>query len=152
MSPDFPQSRMSITIDVCLMSGRAIFVEADLDSRVQMLKQRAQSALGVGKGLLLDSSGGVLADQATLEKAGLQSGQSLTLHIRKVQVCSMKRHVNKQTSCAAILGDGSVVTWGYVDSGGESTAVQDQLKNVQQIQTTGEAFAAILSGGSVGRC
>ena len=86
MSPDFPRSKMSITIDVCLMSGRAISVEADLDSRVQMLKQRAQSALGVGKGLLLDSSGGVLADQVTLEKAGLQTGQSLTLHIRKVQV------------------------------------------------------------------
>ena len=51
---------------------------------------------------------------------------------------------------AAILGDGSVVTWGHVGLGGESSAVQDQLKNVQQIQETGTgAFAAILGDGSV---
>ena len=50
---------------------------------------------------------------------------------------------------AAILGDGSVVTWGNAVWGGDSTAVQDQLKNAQQIQSTGEAFAAILGDGSV---
>ena len=36
---------------------------------------------------------------------------------------------------AAILSDGSVVTWGRDYSGGDSSAVRDQLKNVQQIQT-----------------
>ena len=30
---------------------------------------------------------------------------------------------------AAILGDGSVVTWGHEDFGGDSSSVQDQLKN-----------------------
>ena len=35
---------------------------------------------------------------------------------------------------AAILDDGSVVTWGDADSGGDSSAVQHQLSNVQQIQ------------------
>ena len=51
---------------------------------------------------------------------------------------------------AAILGDGSVVTWGDVDSGGSSSAVQDQLRGVQQIQATVlGAFAAILADGSV---
>ena len=34
---------------------------------------------------------------------------------------------------AAILGDGSVVTWGEAASGGYSSAVQDQLRDVQQI-------------------
>ena len=50
---------------------------------------------------------------------------------------------------AAILGDGSVVTWGHAFLCGDSNAVRDQLKNVQQIQSTGEAFAAILGDGSV---
>ena len=50
---------------------------------------------------------------------------------------------------AAILADGSVVAWGAPDRGGDSSAVQDQLKNVQQIQATGWAFAAILADGSV---
>ena len=50
---------------------------------------------------------------------------------------------------AAILSDGSGVTWGAAWVGGDSSAVQEQLKNVQQIPSTGYAFAAILSGGSV---
>eukprot|EP00435_Cladocopium_sp_Y103_P039449 s1029_g10.t1 len=50
---------------------------------------------------------------------------------------------------AAILADGSVVTWGNPDSGGDSSEVQDQLKGVQQVQATCSAFAAILADGSV---
>ena len=38
------------------------------------------------------------------------------------------------TAFAAILVDGSVVTWGAPGNGGNSEAVQDQLQNVQQIQ------------------
>ena len=37
---------------------------------------------------------------------------------------------------AAILEDGSVVTWGDARSGGDSSAVRDQLRGVQQIQAT----------------
>ena len=49
---------------------------------------------------------------------------------------------------AAVLGDGSVVTWGGADFGGDdSRAVRHQLKNVQQIQASGGAFAAILATG-----
>ena len=36
------------------------------------------------------------------------------------------------TAFAAILGDGSVVTWGKATDGGDSRAEQHQLKNVQQ--------------------
>eukprot|EP00435_Cladocopium_sp_Y103_P063717 s1970_g25.t1 len=50
---------------------------------------------------------------------------------------------------AAILADGSVVTWGAPLCGGDSSEVQDQLKGVQQVQATQEAFAAILADGSV---
>ena len=50
---------------------------------------------------------------------------------------------------AAILADGSVVTWGEPESGGDSSEVQDQLKGVQQVQATKRAFAAILADGSV---
>ena len=50
---------------------------------------------------------------------------------------------------AAILADGSVVTWGEPDSGGDSSEVQDQLKGVQQVQAMNGAFAAILADGSV---
>ena len=33
---------------------------------------------------------------------------------------------------AAIMVDGSVVTWGNANNGGDSSAVQDQLRCVQQ--------------------
>ena len=54
-----------------------------------------------------------------------------------------------ESAFAAILVDGSVVTWGDADCGGDGTAVRDQLKNVQQIQATKHAFAAIRGDGSV---
>ena len=41
------------------------------------------------------------------------------------------------------------MTWGAAVPGGDSSAVQGQLKHVQQIQSSGAAFAAILGDGSV---
>ena len=72
------------------MSGRTVSVEADLDSSVQALKLRVQRDLRVGKGQLLDSSGNVLPEQSTLKEAKLQSGVSLTLHLREVCIKSCK--------------------------------------------------------------
>ena len=119
--------------------ARQLLWKPGLDETVETLTQRAQIALGVGKGRLLDSFGVVLDGYVS----NIQNGDSLTLHVRGVEIQS--------TSCsfAAILGDGSVVTWGLADCGGDSTAVQDQLKNVQQIQAASIAFAAILGDGSV---
>ncbi|OLP96545.1 putative E3 ubiquitin-protein ligase HERC2 [Symbiodinium microadriaticum] len=98
-----------------------------------------QTALGVGKGHLVDWPGSILDVRAPIQKANLQNGGSLTLHVRQVQVLACSR------AFAAILGDGSVVSWGRTDF----SAVQDQLKNVQQIQASIAAFAAILNDGSV---
>ena len=50
---------------------------------------------------------------------------------------------------AAILGDGTVVTWGDAECGGDSSAVHSQLHNACQIQATQRAFAAVLVDGSV---
>ena len=50
---------------------------------------------------------------------------------------------------AAILANGSVVTWGAARYGGDSSAAQGRLNSVQQIQASSRAFAAILGDGSV---
>ena len=42
-----------------------------------------------------------------------------------------------------------MVTWGSPLFGGDSSAVQDQLRNVQQVHATGLAFAAILADATV---
>ena len=48
-----------------------------------------------------------------------------------------------------VCGDGSVVVWGHAENGGDAAAVQHRLKNVEKIQSTTEAYAAILADGSV---
>ena len=50
---------------------------------------------------------------------------------------------------AAVLESGDVVTWGDPGFGGDSSLVQEQLRNVQHIQATDYAFAAILESGAV---
>ena len=135
---------MSITVQVSLLSGKTATVEADLDETVDTLTQRAQIVLGVGRGRLLDSFGVVLRMRGHREfpDSAIQNGDPLTLHVSRVQIQS------SSVSFAAILGDGSVVTWGYPKFGDSST-VQSQLKNVQRIQATHAAFAAIVGDGSV---
>ena len=139
---------MSINVEVGLLSGKAANVEASLDEEVGTLKRRAQIGLGVGRGRLLDASGTILDARESIKRARLQDRCPLTLHMSRVQVAATGH------AFAAILGDGSVVTWGGAYHGGYSSAVQDQLKNVQQIQATkrkrvGSAFAARLGDGSV---
>eukprot|EP00439_Symbiodinium_sp_Y106_P023674 s3358_g2.t3 len=134
---------MSITLEVGLLSGKTATVKADLDEEVATLKSRAETALGVGRGRLVGSSGSVLDARATVKHARLQDGDSLTLHMNRVQVQA------SLGAFAAILGDRTVVTWGSAPYGGDSRAVQDQLNNVQQIHASNNAFAAILGDGSV---
>ena len=64
-----------------------------------------------------------------------------------------------KSAFAAVLADGSVVSWGACGShdpghsGGygavDFKSVEGRLKDVQQIQASSGAFAAILSDGSV---
>ena len=44
---------------------------------------------------------------------------------------------------------GREITWGHPDYGGDSAEVQDQLRNISQIQASQSAFAAITSDGRV---
>ena len=134
---------MSVVVDVSLMRGKTISVEASLDELVATLKQRAQTALTVGTGRLLHCSGEPLNDMLTVKEAKLETGTLLTLQLRGVQIQA------SHGAFAAILSDGSVVAWGNEEDGGDSRAVQDQLKGVQQIQASVGAFAAILTDESV---
>ena len=134
---------MSITVEIRLLSGRTAAVKASMDEAVETLRHRAQIALGVGKGRLVDSSGVVLDESAVIEDSGVRNGDSLALHVNRVQASATAG------AFAVILGDGSVVTWGAPNFGGDSSSVQGQLRNVQHIQATGRAFAALLGDGSV---
>ena len=77
---------MSIAVDVGLLSGRTVSVEAGLDESLATLKRRAQTALAVGKGRRLDSAARFLDEQQTVKETKLQNGTSLTLQVRIVRV------------------------------------------------------------------
>ena len=74
-------------------------------------------------------------------------------HFLELVLDPLNRVQQIQATCcsfAAILEDGSVVTWGCRGWGGDSSEVRDQLQGVRQIQATHYgAFAAILEDGSV---
>ena len=108
---------MYLTLEVSLLSGRTVSLEAGLDESVAALRRKAQKTLAVGRGRLLSSSGGVLSAAATLEESSLRNGDRLTLQMRSVYVRGNEK------AFAAILGDGSVVAWGNADCGGDNTAV-----------------------------
>ena len=63
---------MSISVEVGLLSGKAAAVTAGLDENVETLRLRAQTALGVGKGRLLDACGNVLDAQLPIKNARIQ--------------------------------------------------------------------------------
>ena len=120
----FPVRGMSTNVEVSLLSGKTATVQAGLDETVETLSQRAQMALGVGKGRFLDSCGVVLDGCLDTKTSRIQNGDTLTLHVNGVQIQST------DFAFAAILGDGSVVTWGDARHGGDSGAVQGQRRRV----------------------
>ena len=71
---------MSISVEVGLLSGKRVLVNTSLDEEVGTLKLRAEAALGVRRGRLLNLSGGILDSCTSVESAGVQNGDSLTLH------------------------------------------------------------------------
>ena len=114
---------MSISVDVHLLSGKRASVEVEAEASVESLKRRAQSALVVpGSGRLLNSSGESLDGTQTITEAKLKSGDVLTLHVNRVQLKATRRGDDSVTAFAALLGDGSVFTWGDAHSCGDSSA------------------------------
>ncbi len=50
---------------------------------------------------------------------------------------------------AALLNNGNVITWGHVESGGETRSISNDLTNVVKIYATQFAFAALKRDGTV---
>eukprot|EP00435_Cladocopium_sp_Y103_P026695 s1488_g6.t1 len=100
-----------------------------------------------GKGYLklVTVEGHVLTDpEASLQAAGVQDGQDLTAVVQQFRTAA-----TEFAFAVWCCGGNNVVTGGHPGSGGDSSVVQDQFKNVQQICATDSAFAAILADGSV---
>ena len=80
----------------------------------------------------------------SLQAAGVQDGDRLTAVARRASLSA----TIEAFALRCCVGN-KVVTWGDPRHGGDCSAAQDQLTNVQQIQASSRAFAAILADGSV---
>ena len=156
-----------LQITISLPSGNQPRFTREKSSKVGDLRILAQKAFGLADFLrLVTAEGHVLNDpEKSLEAAGLSEGDHLTAIAQQGKLAATKeafafwspRAIQDKLgpvrmglgAFAAILEDGSVVTWGDLGCGGVSSEVQDQLVNVKQLQATGYAFAAILADGSV---
>eukprot|EP00439_Symbiodinium_sp_Y106_P022733 s1164_g2.t2 len=134
-----------VILEVALLSGRAVQVTAAASWTMEELKLQAQKALQTGRGMLLTASGDILHGALTVGQASLRTGDVLTLHLRETSMAATA------SAFAAVLGDGSLVSWGNPNSGGDSSSVQHRLLNVRQVSATHGAFAALLGDGSVDR-
>jgi len=132
-----------LQINVALPSGKRNQLAILESSKVGDLIVLAQESFGQGFRLrLVTAEGHVLSDHVkSLQAAGIEDGDNITAFAQqKVQLAS--------TGGAFALwrcGGDTVVTWGAQDSGGDVSAVQDQLRSVQQVQASQMAFAAGIS-------
>ena len=79
--------------------------------------------------------------------AGLQDGENLTAIAQQPNI--PKLAATQKAFALWCPGGDKVVTWGAPLRGGDCSTVQDQLRNVQQICGSYDAFAATLADGNV---
>ena len=134
-----------LQVNVALPNGHAELLSLLPSCTVQDLRTAAQQALGKNWLRLITSENRVLVNpEETLEEAEIEDGECLTALVLPPQLAA--------TASAFALwchGYSGIVTWGDARKGGDSSAVQDKLKGVQQVQGTDGAFAALLADGSV---
>ena len=121
-----------LQVNVALPNGDAELLSLLPSSTVQDLRTAAQRAFGRKCLRLITAKSRVLVDpNKTLEAAEIEDGECLTALLLQPQLAATK------TAFALWChGDSAVVTWGSARSGGDSSAVRDQLRGVQQIQAT----------------
>ena len=134
----------SIELQVFLPSGRCETVAISQSGTVADLKIAAQQSFGQRFLRLATADGCLLDPTESLRLSGLQNGVSLAAVAQQPKIAA-----TRHAFALWCVGGDRIVTWGHPRHGGDSSRVQHQLTNVQQICGTGHAFAAILADGTV---
>ena len=131
-----------LIIHVSLPSGRSVALSAPASSSVLEFETATKQSLKLQFLELIHTDGSKLSTAGSLQDAGLVDGDTLTAIVQMPQIAA-------SNAAFALCCCGSVVAWGEPKYGADSSAVQDQLRNVQQIQASARAFTALLADGSV---
>ena len=136
-----------LRINVALLNGNPELLTLLPSSTVQDVRTEAQRAFGKKHLRLITAKNRFLVNfEQTLEQAEIEDGECLTALVLQPQLAT------RSAFALWCHGESAVVAWGDAQSGGDSSAVQDHLANMQQIQASDGAFAAILEDGSVVTC
>ena len=135
---------MTLLLHVVLLSGQTASVLLESEATVNDLKVRAQQKLQVLIAGLFSRDGTVLKRGSKLKDVTLCSGDTVSATVRHAGLAS-----SRISKAFALLRDGHVVTWGDADFGGDSSQVQDELRDVEWIEAGSGAFAAIRDNGTV---
>ena len=76
-------------LEVALLSGRSVTLFVEPDISMDDLKQLAERDLEVPRGILVSPAGTELFGQATLAECGLETGSTLGLHTRPLEVSEL---------------------------------------------------------------
>ena len=146
MEPESKKLKLTsgVQLNVSMPSGQFAALSLPLEGTVLDLKLAAQQSLGQPFLRLVAPDGRLLNPTEPLQVSGLQSGDYITAVAQQPKVAATDGAM--ALWCA---GSDRIVTWGSPYFAGNSAGVRDQLKNVQQIHATRDAFAAILADGSV---
>ncbi|CAL1145402.1 unnamed protein product [Cladocopium goreaui] len=153
---------------VTLLSGRGCVLQCSEALGIQEVLRKAEDALQVKLESLVSSQGTLaphlrLRDVGSRDLVALAKTAQLVGHSRSLGFALLRadgqllswgaaeqRNVAaSECSYAAVLMDGGLVTWGSSHFGGDSQAVQEQVRGLVQIQSSCCAFAALQEDGSV---
>ena len=138
---------MSVSVNVSLLSGRMTAIAATADTPVAEIKKRAQRDMEIPLNDLVDSAGRPLKKFCKLQEVGVKDGDTVNATVRRGTLCSKP---GRSKAFALLNADGTVKTWGDTASGGDSSSVRDQLKDVTSIVASESAFAALSRGWKCG--
>ena len=134
-----------VQVQVIFLDGKAhLDVSFPEDATIALLRKQIEQECLFRNFKLVSQAGEVLSEDLFLVKIDLGDKIQVTCIQTKDMTIYSSWH-----AFAAVKTDGSVVTWGDAGGGGNSSAVQDQLVNIQQIFSTRGAFAALKTDGSV---
>ena len=133
-----------LKFEVSLPSGRCETIVVSLSGSIADLNRAAQQSLGQPFLRLAAPDGRLLDSTDSLQDSELEDGDSLTAVAPRPKIAA-----TWAAFAVWCVGGSRVATWGHPLRGGDSSRIQDQLKNVQQVCAAQSAFAAILADGRV---
>jgi hypothetical protein len=135
-----------VCISVALPSGRFLLQGKSVryDDHVLIIQRLVEQTLGSHNVVLMFHEKQLDASMS-IRTIGLKHGDVIT-----ALMLPMACIYSNEGAFAAVKNDGSVVTWGSKNTGGDSNSVADQLAgDVLHVYSSSTAFAAVKANGSV---